>query len=1015
MAKFEKGEKVRHSRYNQKGVIMDVLPQIRGRQIYNVYVDGEEQKWSELDIRADTNITDPYEKIKLGMFSSLDNFMLNNIIFKLQNNNQSIISSFKSSKTLFRAYQYIPLLKILKTVNRRLLVADEVGLGKTIEAGNIMLELMARGEMKTALVVCPNSLQEKWEVELREKFNLSFVKYDAKELTKAFRSHKPVMGIINYEKIRANEDDLCRVLEEEKIQIEMLICDEAHKLRNNSTKTHKSIEKIMDYTKAALFLTATPVMTDEENLYNLLHLLDREQYDNMYVFKNMLDENKPFVHALTQLSRNISLREIARGLESTTVGNQHKTIKDRYKGNPLYDRIIDELTNKTDTRENRVQLQYDMSSLSKLNNILSRTRKRDVYKDMSQPERDPKTLPITLYDEEKQLFDAKINQYYLECNQLDFVQKKRCLASSVYGFLNYEDNLKRGNDIYEGKPDAKVEKLIEIIREVVDKHGKKLIVFALFHNTLLYLRTRLHKKGIECALIYGETKNRQQVISEFQYDENIKILLSSEVGSEGLDMQFCDTIVNYDLPWNPMVVEQRIGRIDRFGQKSKKVHIYNLVVKGTIQEMIYSRLLDRIGIFKSSIGDLEAILDKYLEEEVHKDIDITKYFENLEYELYDPKLSAEERNRRIEDMRAAVLKEQHEIKDIEKNMDQWLTNDQSFRNELQRCQDHKLYITEKEEAAFLRQLINKVLTTCSLDEVDKERGIYVFRMPKNNPKILRQFLLSNEERGNSIFNMDFRSFNFATTSGDSDLYITFNQNTAFEDKKLHFVNSFHPLIRSALKYFKSEEGAKGDNTFRYSIKRKGKLNGLDGGTYFLALYRTEYRRALASQEQDVVNLVPVLYNWDRRQIIQDPELASLLMGEAQENASANNVRYEFNDEDINDMQYDMQNKAEKLFDDQFNEEKEKMDFQNNREIEHISEYYDDKINKIREEVMYYEERSQSQDAKEAIVAKRMLNLRRPNLMKYETEKEEKLHKMRGNKIEAPKSPVIISLSVVNLI
>src|SRR5690606_22794853 len=108
--------------------------------------------------------------------------------------------------------------------------------------------------------------------------------------------------------------------------------------------------------------------------------------------------------------------------------------------------------------------------------------------------------------------------------------------------------------------------------------------FALFKNTLKYLNLRLKKVGIQTALIHGDIDDRVSEIEKFKTDNDIKVLLSSEVGSEGLDMQFCDALVNYDLPWNPMVVEQRIGRIDRFGQESPIVNIYNLIIKDSIQE-----------------------------------------------------------------------------------------------------------------------------------------------------------------------------------------------------------------------------------------------------------------------------------------------------------------------------------------------------------------------------------------------------------------------------------------------
>ena len=119
---------------------------------------------------------------------------------------------------------------------------------------------------------------------------------------------------------------------------------------------------------------------------------------------------------------------------------------------------------------------------------------------------------------------------------------------------------------------------------------KKVIVFAVFTDTLRYLKIRLSRKGIKCALIDGSIEDRQAIIDKFKDDDEIRVLLSSEVGSEGLDMQFCDTIVNYDLPWNPMVVEQRIGRIDRIGQVADNIYIYNFIVKGSITEDIYERL-----------------------------------------------------------------------------------------------------------------------------------------------------------------------------------------------------------------------------------------------------------------------------------------------------------------------------------------------------------------------------------------------------------------------------------------
>ena len=135
-------------------------------------------------------------------------------------------------------------------------------------------------------------------------------------------------------------------------------------------------------------------------------------------------------------------------------------------------------------------------------------------------------------------------------------------------------------------------------------------MFAFFKDTLRYLARRLQVDGIGGVTIDGDTPpvERSEIIDSFSRDDRLEVLLSSRVGGEGLDFQFCNTMFNYDLPWNPMEVEQRIGRLDRIGQDSQIIHIYNLWIQGTIEERILRRLYDRVGIFQRSIGGLEAIL-----------------------------------------------------------------------------------------------------------------------------------------------------------------------------------------------------------------------------------------------------------------------------------------------------------------------------------------------------------------------------------------------------------------------
>lgn len=204
MANFKVGDKVILVDTNARGVVVEVKPFRRGRQNYRVAFSGEINDVLEPDLRADFDSTDPFDCCKSGMFGSYADFSKINTTFKIQNSNNSTISSLKASKTLFRAYQFKPLLKFLNSPTRRILVADEVGLGKTIEAGHVMLELKARRELKNALIVCPKSLQHKWRAELLEKFGLDFKIYEStKELIDDLSSMKNNLRvIINYERIR---------------------------------------------------------------------------------------------------------------------------------------------------------------------------------------------------------------------------------------------------------------------------------------------------------------------------------------------------------------------------------------------------------------------------------------------------------------------------------------------------------------------------------------------------------------------------------------------------------------------------------------------------------------------------------------------------------------------------------------------------------------------------------------------------------------------------------------------
>jgi len=911
MAKFQKGSRVIREDTQRKGVISQVFDEIRGRQIYLVNWGDSESEALESELIEDCDITNIFERCKRGMFGSYAEFSQINTSSKIQSSNNSTISSLKASKTLFRPYQFKPLMKFMCSPSRRLLVADEVGLGKTIEAGHIMLELKARRELKNALIICPKSLQNKWREELIEKFGLTFKIYDSsKELINDLEDNDGrVRGIVNYEKIRAQlskkqdkdpkkrNQSITDYLIDSNKRFSLVLCDEAHKMRNANTQTFRGADIVMSQAGAAVFLTATPIMISTENLYNLLHLLDSTRFFNYQIFNARLQENRPFVEAISLLNAKVALKEISEKLTTTEIKttffnsddeevfSRTRSVEEVFENDPVYQEIKEKL-GEEDTLKNRARLQYLLNSMSVMNNIFSRTRKRDVTTDMSQAERKPKPRKIVLKEKEQKVFDEVIEQYIEDNSYTDewgeekltlggalgLVQKKRQVASSVYAYLNTEEDLDRGIDRYADEEDAKVEQLLLIIEEVFKHETKKLVVFALFRKTLKYLSIRLKKKGYNCLIIHGQIENRSEILDDFKNNPDKHILLSSEVGSEGLDMQFCNSMVNYDLPWNPMVVEQRIGRIDRFGQKSPVVNIYNMIVAGSIQEQIYIRLLERIGIFRGTIGDMEAILDSPIAEK--SKMTIQDVYNKLERELYTSKLTEEEIKNKLDEISLAFEKEKEQIRQLEERMTDTLTNDAYFQEEIKRIQSNNAYVTEEELKNYLELVIEKNLTTCNL--INMGHDVYKLKLPISDKKVLTRFLTSNQPSGEEN-EMAFNRFRRVLDERD-EILLTFSQQKAYDDRSLIFMNIYHPVIQACLKYFATHED-ESNRSFCYAINGNHTL--VSGSVYYMGIYKYITSRMVQGVEKKSETLYPFVFDVKKQEMETNQDVIDQLFSLSQ--------------------------------------------------------------------------------------------------------------------------------------
>lgn len=1031
MAQFQIGSKVIETNSGKHGTVVGVDPYRRGRQTYKVtFEKGEVESKLEADLHADFDLSDPFERCKSGIFGSYSEYSKKNTTFKISNSNNSTISSLKASKTLFRAYQFKPLLKFLNSPNRRLLVADEVGLGKTIEAGHIMLELKARRELRNVLIICPMSLQEKWKAELFEKFGLSFKIYDSnKDLITDLqdRAHD-VHAIINYEKIRMPRSkdkdgeepktpktkettNLVSYLTESSNRFSLVLCDEAHKMRNRETQTYKGAEIIMSTADAALFLTATPVMISEENLYNLLHLLDNTRYFNYQIFLNRMAENRPFVEALTCLNNDkmplkdilmqllTSMVEISFSANDSEIYSSSSKIADLFQNDPVFKEIIELMNGEEDTKKIRARLQYLLSSMSVMNTVFSRTRKRDVTTDMSQAERSPHACKVDLHKDEQEEFDRVINDYTDDNSYVDdwgeermsfgkmlgLVQRKRQIASSVYGFLNDEEDLDKGIDRYQNYPDAKVEMLAKIINEVWQSGTKKLVVFAVFRRTLKYLAIRLKKLGFNALIIHGQIENRAELLHQFKTDPNIQVLLSSEVGSEGLDMQFCNSMVNYDLPWNPMVVEQRIGRIDRFGQKAKVVNIYNIVVAGSIQEEIYMRLLERIGIFKGTIGDMEAILDA----PVNGGMSIQDVYNKMEKEFFTKELSAADRERKISEVERAIENEKENLLHLQEGLSNTLTNDAYFRDEINRILYNNAYVTEQELQNYLESVIRQKLTTCSLDSVDK--GIMEFRVAQSDANALRNFLVQYEDRTSDESRINASQFKHKVEDAQKFL-LTFSQEAAYDDPTLNYLNIYHPMIQACLNYFKQNDD-QNKTSFSYSLRSDELLH--EGEVYYMGLYQLTTSRMVQGVKKTAGDLLPVVYNIANDELVEDQDIIDRIYRRSQiEGAERNASNSDVQAEIIENMKSDFTFAVSEEKKRRIEESSRQIESDRQRNIQQTLEYYKSRIENHKNNISNWEDELQwyfdNLDDKEIRSKQGAIRLTKANISMLEKERDERI-------------------------
>ncbi|MBW4543256.1 MAG: DEAD/DEAH box helicase family protein [Symplocastrum torsivum CPER-KK1] len=498
-------------------------------------------------------------------------------------------------------YQIETARKVLRQLGGRALLADEVGLGKTIEAGLILSEYLARGMIQSLLILTPASLVSQWQQELQTKFGIDTVTSDDKQLQlnpgEFWSTNNRLIASLNTAK-SAKHFNLVTTR-----SWDLVIVDEAHHLKNRSTLNWKLVNALNK--RFILMLTATPVQNSLVELFNLLTLL------------------KP-------------------GLLKTEAAFKKEYVSSKNGRVPKNPEKLRQLMREVMVRNTRSLVDVQLPKRFATTITVSPSKSEEkLYQDLTEYVR---SLEIGESDSAK---TQKLDKFSRTNLLMRAGSSPQALADSLKNLAKKfpSDELKtltrRASQV------KQVEKALALV-DLLKKSTQKTIVFTTHRATSAYLAKTLEEAGITFAQFLGDMSLKEKDAAIEAFRDRVPVLLASETGGEGRNIQFANAIVNYDLPWNPMKIEQRIGRIHRIGQ-TQDVFIFNFCLKDSIEEYILKILHDKINMFELVVGEIETILGNVDEEfdfsEVVIDIwlkhqakpELDTAFENLATELIKAK------------------------------------------------------------------------------------------------------------------------------------------------------------------------------------------------------------------------------------------------------------------------------------------------------------------------------------------------------------------------------------------
>jgi SNF2 family DNA or RNA helicase len=454
----------------------------------------------------------------------------------------------------FHPHQLEASRRVVEEMNGRAILADEVGLGKTIEAGLVLKELMIRGLVKKVLLLVPASLVNQWVNELNSKFHIPAA---SQRKQYVWEHYDVIVSSIDLAKRTPHREI---ILEQD---YDFVLIDEAHKLKNSRTKNYSFIQSLKK--KYCLLLTATPVQNKLSDIYNLVSLLKPGYLGSYKQFKDTYGDDR------NDLEQHHYLKELIR-------------------------------------------------------KVMVRNRRDDTG--LQWTKRKVETVWIDFEDAERDVYDTMQDSTSAAATFARITLLRELCSSREAAYLSMKKMVEENpqtSDVYlplmqaiEKLPHhSKALKVIELIKAA--PANEKFIIFTEYRASQFYLQWMLKQHDISSVPFRGGFKAGKKDWMRELFEKHAQVLIATEAGGEGINLQFCSNMINYDLPWNPMRLEQRIGRIHRFGQEND-VQIYNFAVRDTLEAHILELLYKKINLFERVIGNLDHILAELQVPDMEKEI-----------------------------------------------------------------------------------------------------------------------------------------------------------------------------------------------------------------------------------------------------------------------------------------------------------------------------------------------------------------------------------------------------------